>query len=105
MVLCMRTTIDIPGELLRRAKRRAADERTSVSQVVEEALRQYLATKPRLKGFRLRWRSESGRLLPGVRLDDRGSLLAFMADPPRVRDSVDAVREGGCPAGAGLTDI
>ena len=35
MVMCMRTTIDIGDELLRQAKRRAADEGTPLRAVVE----------------------------------------------------------------------
>src|SRR6266536_898722 len=78
MLLCMRTTLDINDELLRQAKRRAADEGAAFRQIVEEALRLYLAKRPRQSGYKLRWRVESGRLLPGVRLDDRDSLYDIM---------------------------
>jgi predicted nucleic acid-binding protein len=40
----MRTTLDIGDELLRRAKKRAAAEGTSLRQVGEAALRLYLGT-------------------------------------------------------------
>ena len=81
MLLCMRTTLEIADELFRQAKRRAADERTPLRQVVEQALRLYLAKGPRRAGYKLRWRTESGRLLPGVRLDDRDALFDLMDGP------------------------
>ena len=78
MLLCMRTTLDISDELLRRAKKRATDEGTALRRVVEAALQIYLGTKARGRPYRLRWNTENGRLLPGVRLDDRDSLLDLM---------------------------
>ena len=82
MVMCMRTTIDIGDELLRQAKRRAADEGTPLRAVVEAALRSYLGARPRPSGYRLRWRTESGRVMPGVRLDDRDALFDLMDGRP-----------------------
>jgi Arc/MetJ family transcription regulator len=70
----MRTTLEISDELLRRAKRRAADEATTLRQVVEDALRRYLTGRPARRGYELRWRTEKGRILPSVRLDDRDAL-------------------------------
>ncbi len=78
MLSCMRTTIEISNELLRQAKRRAADEGASLRQVIENALRSYLAIRPRRHGYKLRWRVEKGELRPGVNLDDRDSLLDLM---------------------------
>ena len=78
MLLCMRTTVDISDDLLRRAKRRATDEGTALRQVVEAALQLYLLKKPQTGPYRLRWRAESGRLLPGVQLEDRDALLDLM---------------------------
>jgi Arc/MetJ family transcription regulator len=74
----MRTTIEIGAELLRQAKRRAADDRTSLRAVVQAALRAYLSPARRRAGYRLRWRSEKGVIQPGVRLDDRGALFDLM---------------------------
>ena len=78
MLLCMRTTIDINDELLLRAKKRAAEERAPLRLVVENALRGYLARRPQRAGYRLQWRTECGRMLPGVRLDDREALFDLM---------------------------
>jgi hypothetical protein len=74
----MRTTIDISDELLRQAKKRAADERTPLRRLIEAALRLYLSGRPRGRGYKLHWRTEKGRLRPGVRLDDRDALLDLM---------------------------
>ena len=74
----MRTTLEISDEIFRQLKRKAADEGATVRQVVENALRVYLGkSKPR-KGYQLRWRSERGRILPRVRLDDRDTLFDIM---------------------------
>jgi hypothetical protein len=78
MLLCMRTTLDINDDLLRRAKRRAVDEGTPLRAVVEDALRMYLAQKPQRGKFVWRWKTDSGKLQPGVRLDDRNSLFDLM---------------------------
>jgi len=74
----MRTTIEINDDLFRKAKHRAADEGASLRQVVENALRVYLAERGSAKSYRFRWRTESGRLQPGVRLDDRDALFDLM---------------------------
>ena len=79
MLLCMRTTIDINDRLLRDAKRRAAEEGTTLRRVMEKALRAYLHQRSAKGGdYELRWRTECGRLQPGVRLDDRDALFDLM---------------------------
>ncbi len=74
----MRTTVEISDQLLRQAKKRAADEGTPLRAVVEQALRAYLSQRPRRADYRLTWRTERGRLLDGVNLDDRDSLFEAM---------------------------
>ena len=78
MLLCMRTTVHVNDELLRQAKRRAADEGATLKAVFEEALRAYLATPVSRTGYVFRWRTEKGRLMPGVDLDDRDTLFDIM---------------------------
>lgn len=78
MLCCMRTTIDLNDELLRAAKRRAAQERRPLREVVEAALRTYLGRAGGGRDYRLRWRPEHGRLLPGVNLEDRDALWDVM---------------------------
>jgi hypothetical protein len=74
----MRTTIDIGDELMRRAKKKAADDGVPLRDVVESALRRYLSDKPKESGYKLRWTTEKGELMPGVDLDDRDSLFDIM---------------------------
>lgn len=78
MLLCMRTTIDINEDLLRRAKKKAADEGVHLRNVVEEALRAHLAGRSKPTGYKLRWTTERGELLPGVNLEDRDALFDLM---------------------------
>jgi hypothetical protein len=74
----MRTTLDISDALLRQVKKRAADERVPLREIVESALRLYWGKRHQPAGYALRWRTEHGRILPGVRLDDRDALFDLM---------------------------
>ena len=79
MLICrMRTTLEINDDLFRRAKKRATDDGIPLRKVVESALQRYLTRGPTPQKYRLRWGTEKGRLLPGVRLDDRNSLFDIM---------------------------
>ena len=78
MLLCMRTTLDIDDHLYRAAKVKAAKEGKTLTRVVEEALREYVAPNGPSKPFKLRWVTERGQLLPGVNIDDRDSLYEIM---------------------------
>jgi hypothetical protein len=82
MLRCMRTTIDLNDELLDRAKRQAIRERTTLKAIVERALRSHLSGRPTAGSYRLRWRTERGRLQPGVRLEDRDALFDLMEGRP-----------------------
>ena len=76
----MRTTIRLDDQLLKSAKRFAHDKGTSLTAVIEDALRQVLSRKtikhPR-KPVKLTTASGLG-VRPGVDLDDSAALLAFM---------------------------
>jgi hypothetical protein len=74
----MRTTLDLNGELLRQAKELALKEGRPLRAVVEDALQQFIAKPRSRKPYKFEWRVESGRLNPGIRLDDRNWLLDFM---------------------------
>ena len=86
----MRTTIDIPDDLLAKAKQFAAESRRPLRAVIEDALREALTRRSRSS------RSKSARIVlttfhggglqPGVDLDDGASLLDVMnvpGDSPR----------------------
>ena len=78
----MRTTIEISDELCRQLKRKAADEGVTIRQVVETRAPGYLGKQTRRKGYALKWKTERGRILPGVRLDDRDALFDLMDGRP-----------------------
>jgi hypothetical protein len=74
----MRTTIDIADDLMRRAKKRAADEGVPLRDIVEAALREHLSGESKASGYKFSWTTEKGELMPGVDLDDRDSLFDLM---------------------------
>jgi hypothetical protein len=74
----MKTTIDIPDELLVRAKKRAAELRRPLRTLVTEGLRGQLGAprgKSRRAGVparrRIRWVTVAGGLPPGLDITDR----------------------------------
>ncbi|MGE0059572.1 MAG: ribbon-helix-helix protein, CopG family [Dehalococcoidia bacterium] len=81
----MRTTITLDDELLREAKRRAAESGRTMTQVIEEAVRTGFAQSPvvkRKRPFRLRTVKGEG-FFPGVDINDSAGLRDIM-------DQVDA---------------
>jgi len=54
MVLCMRTTVDIPDSLMVRLKRALSDRKTTFRSLVISALEQTLEEKEPVGPFRLR---------------------------------------------------
>ena len=74
----MRTTLDLNDEVFRLAKKQAADDGVPFRDVVESALCFYLGRKTGRPGYQLHWKTEKGRLQPGVDLDDRDSLFNIM---------------------------
>ena len=80
MLLFMRTTIVIDDHLLQAAKRRAAERRTSLKAVIEEALRASLIDIPQPETKHKVELPEfgTGGLCAGVDLDDTSCLLELM---------------------------
>ena len=83
MLSSMRTTIDVNDELLRAVKARAARERRTLKEIVEQALREFLAgpglgpaDAPPIPSFRGRG------VRPGVDLTDNAALEAVMNAKP-----------------------
>jgi hypothetical protein len=75
----MRTTIDIDDRLLAAARRRAAENGTTLTAFVEHALAACLARRPAAdKSYRLAWKTHRGRTLPGVDVTDRDRLFEQM---------------------------
>jgi hypothetical protein len=75
----MRTTLDLDDQLLRAARRRAAEEGKTLTAFVEAALAAAMAPRPAGRGrFRLKWKTHRGRILPGVDVADRNALFDAM---------------------------
>ena len=76
-----RTTVRLPDDLVRRAKRRAADEGRSLTSLIEDGLRRVLSDYGRAKEPRKlpRVSTARGGLLPGIDLD-RSSSIQEMED-------------------------
>jgi hypothetical protein len=73
----MRTTIDLPDELLIAAKKKAADSRMTLRELFEAGLRRALAgpgRSPPARARRIRWVSAAGGLPPGLELEDRARM-------------------------------
>jgi hypothetical protein len=80
----MRTTINVNDTLLADAKRLAQESGTTLTAVIEDALRERLARRRSASGgddgFRLHTFTGRG-LQPGVDLDDSAGLLELMDAP------------------------
>jgi hypothetical protein len=76
----MRTTVRLDEHLLSEVKRLAAEERTTLTALLEQALREMLARrKQRHDHVRVPLPSFKGEgLQPGVNLDDSSALLDLM---------------------------
>jgi hypothetical protein len=59
MLLCVRTTIDIPTPLFKRAKAAAARDGTTLRAVVVRALEAHLAQPAAAKPYKLEWEGVS----------------------------------------------
>jgi hypothetical protein len=76
----MRTTVRLDDALAREAKVRAAEQGITFTQLIDEALRERLAIRPRSKKagpFRLRSYGKGG-VRPGVDLDDNRAVRDLM---------------------------
>lgn len=75
-----RTTLRIDDELLRRLRRRAADEGRTLQDITNEALRRGLEERRGTDDFRLELEGWEARLRRDVDLTDRRSLLDTMEE-------------------------
>ena len=77
----MKTTLNLDDALIREAKRRAAEEGTTLTALIERALRTLLQpARPGGKRFRLKLLTKRGRPIPGINWDDRDSIYEAMED-------------------------
>lgn len=80
MLGCVRTTIRLDDDLLAAARLRAAERGTTLTSVIEEALREALARRPapEAEPFQLVTYYGKGGTLPGVDLHDNVALRDLM---------------------------
>ncbi len=78
----MKTTVDLPDDLLIRAKKRAAETRTPLRVLIERGLRHELEgqrrSAPGPAQRKIRWVVATGGLPQGVDVSDRSSLVMWM---------------------------
>jgi predicted transcriptional regulator len=77
--MCMRTTLNLNDRLMRDLKRKAAETGRTMTELVEQALRDLLARSSEPAGDReFHWTTVRGRSRPAVDLADRDALYDFM---------------------------
>lgn len=77
----MRTTIRLEGDLLKRAKARAAASGRSLNEFISDAVRAALAPTRRVHAPTELPTFAGGTLRPGVDLDNTAALLDLMEEP------------------------
>jgi hypothetical protein len=82
----MRTTLDIADEVLAKAKRKAIEDKSTLTEVIEDALRLHVSPgrRPRKRVMK-RWVVVKGRRPPEVDIADRDRLYDVMEMPPSGR--------------------
>jgi hypothetical protein len=81
----MKTTVELPDELVVAAKKRAAELRCTLRTLIERGLRQELSDRKRNgKGKRrtIRWVTVRGGLPPGLDLKDRAAMHDWLQRQP-----------------------
>jgi hypothetical protein len=76
----MRTTLDLDDELVRAVKKAAADSGRTMTDVIEDSLRETLLRPSAKTPYRLKLPTFKGRLRPGVDITDRNALYDLMED-------------------------
>jgi hypothetical protein len=77
----MKTTIDLPDDLLIAAKKKAAESRSTLREIFERGLRRELSeiAGPRRRRARaIRWVTAPGGLPPGLDVSDRAAMHDWM---------------------------
>ncbi len=75
----MRTTLNLDDDLIRAAKKRAAETGQTLSATLEAALREILEKDKKPKPpYRFRWKTVKGVVQPRVDLSDRNAFIDRM---------------------------
>jgi len=72
-----RTTVRLPGDLLKKARRKAADENTTLTALMEEGLRYVVEGQPKKKPAKRklpRISTATGGFLPGIDISNNASI-------------------------------
>lgn len=79
----MKTTVDLPDDLLVAAKQKAAEWRCTLKTLVERGLRDQIHRSPTAGRRRrpIRWVVIRGGLPPGVDVRDRSAMHEWLIDP------------------------
>ncbi len=81
MLLCMRTTVRLNDDLLKRARKRAAEDGRTLTSLIEEGLMLVLAPKStQREHVKLPLSRASGGVLPGVDINRSNVLEEVMGD-------------------------
>jgi hypothetical protein len=84
MLICMRTTLDLDDQLLKEAKKLAAERGTTLTAVMEDALRIVVRRVEKPKPRRRRRLPTTGKpggsFMPGVNLDNNAAMLELMEE-------------------------
>jgi hypothetical protein len=81
----MKTTVELPDELLIAAKKRAAELRQPLRKLIEESLRRDLGRTRRGSGSgrkKFRWITSKGGLPPGLDLSNRQAMHDWLMRQP-----------------------
>lgn len=81
MVCCMKTTVDLPDDLLVEAKKYAAEKRTTIRALIERGLRRELSKEDYPRQARrpaIRWVTVDGGLPPAVDVADRAKMMEWL---------------------------
>ncbi len=76
----MKTTVELPDELLIAAKRRAVETRTTLRRILERGLRRELEASAGARDAKraIRWVTAKGGLPPGLDVSDRAAMQEWV---------------------------
>ena len=77
----MKTTVELPDDLLLEAKRKALETKTTLHDILERPLRQELrqsGSRPARRPRRIRWVTSAGGLPPGLDVFERSKMWSWM---------------------------